>query len=165
LVTSLSVAPSSSTTVSVALCCPGVWKAWVTTAPWAAAPSLKDHDHDTIEPSGSDEPVPLNETDVSVCVKIVGPASAFGGRFGRVVDEDVLVDEEVLVDVEDVAVLGVVLEVLVVLGNVVDELLDVDVLVVLDDVVVVEPVPALTVTRATSESQAQASSRTQSVTS
>jgi hypothetical protein len=150
----------------VALCCPGVWKAWLTTAPWAAAPSLKVHDHDTIEPSGSDDAVPLNETDVSVCVKIVGPALAFGGRFGRVVDDDVLVDDdEVLVLVEDGAVLGVVLEVLVVLGRVVDELLDVDVLVVLDDVVVVEPVAALTVTRATSEPQAQSSSRTQSVTS
>jgi hypothetical protein len=151
----------------VALCCPGVWKAWLTTAPWAAAPSLKVHDHDTIEPSGSDDAVPLNETDVSVCVKIVGPALAFGGRFGRVVDDDVLVDDddEVLVLVEDGAVLGVVLEVLVVLGRVVEELLDLDVLVVLDDVVVVEPVAAVTVTRTTSEPQAQSSSRTQSVTS
>ena len=105
-----------------------------------AVPSPKLHVHATIEPSGSDEPAPLNASDVSVCVAWFGPASARGGWFGAVVevvlvDVDVLVDEVVgrvvlLVDVDELVELEVDVEVVV--GRVVllvdvDELVEVEV--------------------------------------
>jgi len=123
-----------------------------------AVPSPKLHVHATIEPSGSDEPAPLNASDVSVCVAWFGPASARGGWFGAVVevvlvDVDVLVDEVVgrvvlLVDVDELVELEVDVEVVV--GRVVllvdvDELveLEVDVEVVVGRVVLLVDVDEL----------------------